>query len=434
MAPEPPQAPTETPDGNEPDVTPLLHPADGVPDLSTTAGEIKAAAELLAGGHGPFAVDAERASGFRYSNRAYLIQIRRAGAGTVLVDPVSHGGDSVTVLRPVAKVLADDEWILHAADQDLPCLAEVGMRPPALYDTELAGRLAGFDRVNLAAMAQRLLGLGLAKGHGAADWSKRPLPAAWLNYAALDVEVLIALREAIADVLAEQGKTDWAAEEFDYLRTAGGQAPPSTRRDRWRRTSGIHRVRTQHGLAAVRELWTVRDAIAQRRDIAPGRILPDSAIIDAATADPKTLDDLIALPIFGGRRQRRSAGTWLAALEAARENPGPAVEAEPPNGPPSPARWAKRRPEAAARLDAARTALRKLSARVSVPTENLASPDLVRRLCWDWEDVSDTATAIDEFLAAGQARGWQRELVVPVLAAALEPTPEDTEDVSPSAR
>ena len=119
---------------------------------------------MLAGGHGPFAVDAERASGFRYSNRAYLIQIRRAGAGTVLIDPVSHGGDPLTVLRPVAEVLAEDEWILHAADQDLPCLAEVGMRPPALYDTELAGRLAGFDRVNLAAMAQRLLGLGLAKG------------------------------------------------------------------------------------------------------------------------------------------------------------------------------------------------------------------------------------------------------------------------------
>src|SRR5271167_3239652 len=160
----------------EPEFTPLLHPADGLPDLRVTVGEIKAAAELLAGGRGPFAVDAERASGFRYSNRAYLIQIRRAGAGTVLIDPVSHGGDSLAVLRPVADVLTEDEWILHAADQDLPCLAEVGMRPPALYDTELAGRLAGFDRVNLAAMAQRLLGLGLVKGHGAADWSKRPLP------------------------------------------------------------------------------------------------------------------------------------------------------------------------------------------------------------------------------------------------------------------
>src|SRR6202046_5004023 len=235
MGPEPTEASTETPDAAEPDVTPLLHPADGVPDLSTTTGEIAAAAELLAGGHGAFAVDAERASGFRYSNRAYLIQIRRAGAGTVLIDPVSHGGDPLTVLRPVADVLAEDEWILHAAGQDRPCPTEFGMRPPALYHTELSGRLAGFDRVNLAAMAQRLLGVGLAKGHGAADWSKRPLPAAWLNYAALDVEVLIGLRDAIAAVLAEQDKTAWAAEEFGYLGTAADLVPATTRRERWRR-------------------------------------------------------------------------------------------------------------------------------------------------------------------------------------------------------
>jgi ribonuclease D len=256
-------ASTPEPAGAEPQPTPLLHPADGMPDLSVTVGEIVAAAELLGRGHGPFAVDAERASGFRYSNRAYLIQVRRAGAGTVLIDPVSHGADPLDALRPVAEVLGTDEWILHAADQDLPCLAEVGMRPPALYDTELAGRLAGFERVNLATMVERLLGFGLAKGHGAADWSKRPLPAAWLNYAALDVEMLIELRGAIAQVLAEQGKTDWAAQEFDHLRAAGsGEAAPAARRDRWRRTSGIHRVRDRRGLAAVRELWLTRDRIA----------------------------------------------------------------------------------------------------------------------------------------------------------------------------
>jgi ribonuclease D len=269
------------------------------------------------------------------------------------------------------------------------------------------------------------------------------LPTAWLNYAALDVEVLIGLRDSIAAVLAEQGKTAWAAEEFDFLRTGAGQAPAATRRDRWRRTSGIHRVRNQRGLAAVRELWTVRDEIAQRRDIAPGRILPDSAIIDAATADPKTLDDLVALPIFGGKRQRRGAATWLTALKSARENPGAGDEIEPPNGPPPPARWARRRPEAAARLDAARAALRELSERVTVPAENLVTPDLVRRLCWDWEAPAgddaersdeeerrigpdDTAAAVDEFLAAGQARNWQRELAVPVLATALQAPPVET--------
>lgn len=390
--------------------------------------EIEAAARLLDRGHGPFAVDAERASGFRYSNRAYLIQIRRTGAGTVLIDPVSHGADPLTALRPVAEVLGTDEWILHSADQDLPCLAEAGMRPPALYDTELAGRLAGFDRVNLATMVERLLGFGLAKGHGAADWSKRPLPAEWLNYAALDVELLIELRAAIADVLDEQGKTDWAAEEFDYLRTVGPREPsPAARRDRWRRTSGIHRVRDRRALAAVRELWAARDRIAQHRDIAPRRVLPDSAIIDAAVADPKTFEDLVALPVFGGRNQRRSATTWLAALEAARNNPAPPEDAEPPNGPPPAARWSRRKPEAAARLEAARAALAEVSDRVGVPTENLVSPDLVRRLCWDWgesgEGSADPVEAVDTFLRAGQARRWQRELTNPVLAAALQPPP-----------
>ncbi|MBW0014828.1 ribonuclease D [Mycobacterium sp.] len=402
--------------------TPLLHPAEGIPEISVTVREIEAAARRLARGRGPFAVDAERASGFRYSNRAYLIQIRRAGAGTVLIDPVGHGADPLAALRPVADVLAADEWILHSADQDLPCLAEVGMRPPALYDTELAGRLAGFDRVNLATMVERLLGLGLAKGHGAADWSKRPLPTEWLNYAALDVELLIELRSAISDVLDKQGKTAWAAEEFDYLRkTAATEVAPVARRDRWRRTSGIHRVRDRRGLAAVREMWTTRDRIAQRRDIAPRRILPDSAIIDAAIADPKTIEDLVELPVFGGRNQRRNAGVWLAALQAARQSQDPPDEVEPPNGPPATARWSRRKPEAAARLEAARAALAEVSERVHVPTENLVSPDLVRRLCWDWPGGPDPEKAVDDFLRAGQARAWQRELVDPVLAGALQP-------------
>jgi ribonuclease D len=413
-SPDDQDVPPEDPGGPEP--TPLARPCDGVPPVSVSADEIAGAATKLAAGSGPFAVDAERASGFRYSNRAYLIQIRRAGAGTVLIDPVNHGGSPIDVLAPLADVLATDEWILHAADQDLPCLAEVGLHPPALYDTELAGRLAGFDRVNLAAMVQRLLGLGLAKGHGAADWSKRPLPDDWLNYAALDVEVLIELRTEVAAVLAQQNKTGWAAEEFEYLRHA--ESAP-TRRDRWRRTSGLHKVRTSQGLAAVREMWTVRDQIARGRDIAPGRILPDSAIIAAALADPKTAAELTALPVFSGPKQRRSARMWLDALESARRTDDPPEAAEAVTGPPPAVRWAKRKPEAAAYLESARAALGALSERVGVPTENLVSPDLVRRLCWDFQEVPDVRGVIADFLSAGGARNWQRELVVPALSAAL---------------
>src|SRR6476469_4469601 len=410
----------EPADTAEPEATPLLSPADGVPPLAVTKYEITRAADLLASGHGPFAVDAERASGSRNSIRAYLVQIRRAGAGTVLIDPVNHGADPLTTLAPVAEVLSTDEWVLHAADQDLPCLAEIGMRPTTLYDTELAGRLAGYDRVNLATMVERLLGLGLKKGHGAADWSKRPLPPEWLNYAALDVEVLVELRKAVAAVLAEQGKTDWAAQEFEYLRTF--EAAP-TRRDRWRRTSGIHKVRDRRAMAAVRELWTTRDHIARSRDIAPGRILPDAAIINAATADPKTVEELTALPVFGGSKQRRSAQVWVDALNRARDNGDHPDISEPQNGPPPASRWGRRKPEAAARLEAARAGLTELSERVSVPTENLVTPEVVRRLCWDWQPADDAQAAVEDFLRDAQARQWQRELVVPVLAAALSATP-----------
>lgn len=410
----------DVPDPTEPDAEPLLAPRDGVPELSISRSEIARAADLLASGTGPFAVDAERASGFRYSNRAYLVQIRRSGAGTVLIDPVSHGGDSREVLAPLAEVLASDEWVLHAADQDLPCLAEIGMHPTSLYDTELAGRLANYDRVNLAAMVQRLLGLQLTKGHGAADWSKRPLPHEWLNYAALDVEVLVDLRDAVAAVLEDQGKTGWARQEFEYIRTI--EASP-TRRDRWRRTSGIHKVRDPRTLALVRELWMTRDQIARRRDIAPGRILPDSAIISAATANPDSLEKLTALPIFGGSKQRRSAQVWLDALARGRASDPPEAQ-EPSNGPPPASRWARRKPEAAVRLEAARSELVELAQQVSVPVENLLSPEIVRRLCWDWQPADDPAAAVDAFLVDSAARPWQRELTVPALARALAtPTP-----------
>jgi ribonuclease D len=262
------------------------------------------------------------------------------------------------------------------------------------------------------------------KGHGAADWSKRPLPADWLNYAALDVEVLLELRAAIAAELETQGKTRWAAEEFEHLRT---YVASPTRRDRWRRTSGIHKVKNPRTLAAVRELWATRDHIAQRRDIAPGRILPDAAIISAATADPDTTEKLVALPVFGGSRQRRSAGVWLDALARARATDDVPTASEPLNGPPPAVRWSRRKPEAAERLDRVRAGLAELSQRVSVPAENLLTPDVVRRLVWDWQPVSDVAAVIEAFLADAGARPWQRELTVPVLTDALTPDPEALE-------
>lgn len=116
----------------------MLFPADGVPEVVIDERQLMAAAAAIARGTGPVALDAERASGHRYGQRAYLVQLRRAGSGTWLFDPAACPD-----LSPVAEAIGDAEWVLHAATQDLACLAEVGLRPQRLFDTELGGRLAG---------------------------------------------------------------------------------------------------------------------------------------------------------------------------------------------------------------------------------------------------------------------------------------------------
>jgi ribonuclease D len=389
----------------------LLAPVDGLPEVVADRVALQATADAMAAGHGPIAVDAERASGFRYSQRAYLVQLRRAGAGTALVDPIPLDSD----LRELVAPLTGPEWVLHAAGQDLACLAEVGLVPSRLFDTELAGRLAGLPRVGLGPLVEQMLGLSLEKGHGAADWSRRPLPEDWLVYAALDVEVLVELRDVLADLLAEQGKLAWAEEEFEAVRTAGPSAP---RAEPWRRTSGIHRIRKARPLAAVRALWEARDRLAAERDIAPGRVLPDAAIIDAATTAPPTAPALAALPVFRGRSQRRLTGYWFAALQQAAaldpaELPSPSPVAD---GPPPVARWADRNPDAAARLAAARSAVAAVSDEWKVPVENLLLPDLLRRLCWTPPADGDVTGA----LRAGGARNWQVELLGSRLEAAVQ--------------
>lgn len=374
------------------------------------AGALADVAARLAAGTGPVAVDAERASGFRYSQRAYLVQLRRAGSGTALVDPIPLGSD----LSALSPALTGPEWVLHAASQDLPCLAEVGLAPTSLFDTELAGRLAGLPRVGLGPLVEQLLGLGLEKGHGAADWSRRPLPDDWLVYAALDVEVLVELRDVLAALLESQGKLGFAREEFEAVRTAG---PPAPRAEPWRRTSGIHKVRRPRALAAVRALWEARDRLAAERDIAPGRVLPDAAIVEAATVAPGTPTALAALPVFRGRAQRRLTDYWFGALDAAARLDADALpRATVPNdGHPPAARWADRDPAAAARLAAARAAVAALSAEWTIPAENLLQPDTLRRVCWAPPADGDVAAA----LRANGARDWQVRLVAPVLADAL---------------
>ncbi|MFC8303733.1 HRDC domain-containing protein [Specibacter sp. NPDC057265] len=393
-----------------PDLVELDTPRDGIPSVVDTAPALRRCAAALAAGTGPAAVDTERASGFRYGQRAMLVQIRREGAGTWLIDP-----EAFPNLDIINDALRGVEWILHAASQDLPCLAGVGMWPDRLFDTELAARLAGLPRVGLGAVVESLLGFHLAKEHSAADWSTRPLPEPWLRYAALDVEVLVDLQEELVALLERDGKLDYAAQEFQHLLDTGVPAP---RQDPWRRTSGSHTIRSRTQMAAVRELWETRERLAQSRDIAPGRLIPDSAIIAAAKGMPTTVPALLALAGFHGRAAKRDAPRWLHALRSAKDSTELPPLQVAGNAPPPPRTWSERDPQAAARLAAARAGLGQLSEELAIPAENLLTPDFLRRISWrPPEEI--TRGSVGALLAELGARPWQIELTGTLLAQAL---------------
>jgi ribonuclease D len=404
-----------TAEGEPREVTDLLEPRGGLPAVTGTPEELAEVTRRLAAARGPVAVDAERASGYRYGQKAYLVQLRREGAGTVLIDPVACPD-----LSGLDAALADVEAVLHAASQDLPCLAEIGYRPRRLFDTELAGRLLGYPRVALGTMLEEILGFRLAKEHSAADWSIRPLPGEMLKYAALDVEVLNDLRDELADQLEAQGKTEWARQEFAAI-AAAQPLPP--RPDPWRRTSGIHKVRTRRGLAAVRELWQARDEIAREADLSPRRVLTDAAIVEAARTLPPSRPQLDRIGGFVARYARRHGAVWMAAVRRARamdEAELPEVTGPPAvPGPPPAHRWSERDPVAAARLAAAREAINALAASHGLPAENLLAPDALRRLSWE-PPVPATPETIAAALADYGARPWQAELTAGPIARAWD--------------
>ena len=405
----------------------LTEPADGVPPVVSTASGLAATMGALQAGSGPVAVDAERAHGFRYSQRAYLIQLRRAGSGTHLIDPVAFGsaaedGGSAgppADLSALGAAIRDAEWVIHAANQDLSCLYEVSLVPRTLFDTELAARLLGFPRVALGTMLEELLDVRLLKEHSAADWSTRPLPVEWLTYAALDVELLLELRDILHTRLVEAGKAEWARQEFAALvATAGVQTEP--RPDPWRRTSGIHRVRTRRGLGYVAALWYTRDAIAARLDRAPGKILADVAISELAAHPAPGRAGMRQIPGFSRRQARRFEAEWLAAIDSVTR----LSESELPpmhvfsDGPPQARLWPAKDPIAAARLAAVRVALLAIADHHGLPVENLLTPEYVRRLAWRPPSPL-TEETVDAALAGYGARRWQRDLTVPAITPLL---------------
>ena len=408
---------------DSPESEPTQAPHVQVAVIDTREGYLEAVSAIAAG-EGPIAIDAERASGYRYSQRAYLIQIFRRGAGTFLFDPPAIGD-----FAELNAVIKDEEWILHAASQDLTCLREVGLHPTRLFDTELGARLAGLPRVGLGTVVEELLGIHLAKEHSAADWSTRPLPQSWLVYAALDVELLVDLREAMGRILEDAGKTDIAAQEFDSVL---GRDFVVVRAEPWRRLNGVHSVRGGKNLAVARALWEARDEYAREIDTAPGRLIPDASLVAAAKLMPETKRDLAAFKEFTGRASRTQIDRWWAAIEAGKASTDLPSLRVPSDSVPPPRVWADKNPEADRRLKGARAAITELSESMAIPIENILTPESLRRVAWR-PPAEVTLESVREALAETGAREWQldatAQLIHSAFVEALQ-TPEEPSEPS----
>lgn len=404
----------------------LTAPYLGIPEVIDSEEKFAQMLTQLQSGVGPFAVDAERASGYKYSARAYLIQIKREGGGLHLIDPIAFGPGHALFLQ-LNDLWRDEEVILHASTQDLPCLRELGLNPQRLFDTELAGRIAGLPRVGLGALVESLLDISLAKEHSAQDWSIRPLPQAWLAYAALDVELLVDLRDEIEALLKSAGKLSWVEQEFAAILAAPA---PAKRVDPWRRTSGGHKVKKRQQLAVIRELWIARDSLAIELDISPGRLLTDMAISTLALAseaapltNKKELEKALR-PIGLRSKWLEHASLWISAIEnalAMSEEQWPQLRTKSDALPPIKL-WRDRFPEKFIPLSHARHMLALAADENQMPVENLLTPEFMRRICWNYGGEVVGEAEISQELTKLGARPWQIQVSAPLLAEALRAT------------
>lgn len=414
-----PVAPNRADESAAPALRPLNTTGEPLRPVVETQQQLAAAITQLADdGRGPLALDTERAQSYRYSPKAYLVQVRREGAGTWLIDPIAlEDGHGPADLSVFSRTFADQDWILHAASQDLPCLAMAQMIPSQVFDTERAARLLGHDRVGLGPLIERYFGLSLRKAHSAADWSRRPLPEDWLVYAALDVELLVELRARIIADLDQAGRREWAEQENQHLVRQFAKAPTPDP-ERWWRLSNLNTVKSPRGLAVARALWQRREQVAARLDVPAAKVIADAVIVELArpVAARSALPDakaLAARPELARGRGRRFREDWLQAIEqGATMDPAQFPARTRPDPVQSTKSWERHHPEAAARWAVARPGVNAVAALLGITADLVIAPAALRQICFT--GFAD-AEALDALFEQAQVRVWQQELVRPVL-------------------
>lgn len=263
-------------------------------------------------GVGRIAFDTEAASFHRYADRVYLIQVS-TDAETVIVDPLA-----VDDLAPIARILADEriEVVFHDADYDLRTLdRDYGFRARRIFDTRVAAQLAGEPAVGLGSLLEKYFGVKLDKKHQRADWSRRPLPDDMLAYAADDTRHLLPLRDQLEARLRQLSRLHWAEEEFARLEALRWTGTAADEEQPFLRVKGVKALRGR-ALAVLEKLYQWRDETARRLDRAPFRIIGNEALLGVAQAQPRSMQELLAVKDLPEKLARRHGRDLLEGVRA----------------------------------------------------------------------------------------------------------------------
>lgn len=280
-------------------------------DLITTTDALRQSCTRLA--EQPFVtVDTEFMRETTYYPKLCLIQMAAPDGTGVLVDPLAPGID----LGPFIALMTDEGTVkvFHSARQDLEIIWLIGgILPHPFFDTQVAAMVCGYgDSVSYEQLVNDVAKAKIDKSSRFTDWSRRPLSEAQLTYALSDVTHLVKIYEVLVAELLRTDRGAWLDEEMAVL-----TSPETYRADpaqAWRRLSG--RMRKPREIAVLMEVAAWRESEAQTRNVPRGRVLKDEAVIDIASAAPRSAEALGRLrTIPAGFERSRTGADIVAAVE-----------------------------------------------------------------------------------------------------------------------
>jgi ribonuclease D len=261
------------------------------------------------------AFDLEADSMHHYREKVCLLQVA-ASSGVFLIDPLSFSD-----LSSLAALLGDSRIrkVFHGADYDVRSLKrDFSLKINNLFDTMIACQFLGEREVGLAAVLRKRFGVELDKRFQKADWSKRPLDPAMMEYAVADTTLLIPLYLQLEEELERKGRLSWVEEESALVSRV--RVTERNKEPLFMRFKGADKM-DGRTLAVLEELLRLRDVKAQLSDRPPFKILSHETLAGLAEKKPVTHAELHGIAGLSAKLSDRYGEEILKAVKKGVELP-----------------------------------------------------------------------------------------------------------------